>query len=265
MTTRRHISFPCGADRLAGTLDGSTTAQSRETGLLLVSGGNEIRSGAWAGQAQLAARIAAEGYPVLRFDRRGCGDSEGFNGGFQTSGPDIIAALTAFRREQPQLGRVIGMGNCDAASALMLASGAGCDGLILSNPWTFDNNSPEDSPPATVRSHYRNRLKDLGAIKRLFTGKVAIAPLLSSLVSAAKPVSASGSLTQELATGLARFKGRVRFLVAARDRTGQAFMARWDDDDGRIHVCPNATHSFVEPHAREWLIANTLEELRRLS
>ena len=60
--------------------------------LLLVSGGNELRSGPWGSQAQLAAQIATAGFPVLRFDRRGVGDSEGQNTGFTGSADDIAAA-----------------------------------------------------------------------------------------------------------------------------------------------------------------------------
>ena len=52
--TRRHFTFACDGAELAGTLD---TADST-TGLLIVSGGNEVRSGPWGSQAQLAERIA---------------------------------------------------------------------------------------------------------------------------------------------------------------------------------------------------------------
>ena len=79
--SRLHFQFGCGSHKLAGVLD---TAPG-ETGLLWVSGGNELRSGAFAGQAQLAARLAAKGFPVFRFDRRGIGDSEGDNRGFTRS------------------------------------------------------------------------------------------------------------------------------------------------------------------------------------
>ena len=255
---RRHLAFTCAGSELVGTLDEAQGA----TGLLLVTGGNEVRSGAWAGQAQFAARIAAAGYPTLRFDRRGCGDSEGVNEGFRFSAPDLVAALSAFRAECPQLTRVVGMGNCDAASALMLAGGAGCDALLLSNPWTFESEGAEEAPPEAVRSHYRNRLKDLGAIKRLLTGKVALGPLLRSLVSAAKPAPPPSSLAQEMAAGIASFEGDIRFLVADRDRTGQAFLAVWSKDTARVARCPDATHSFVEPHAREWLFGQAMVVLQ---
>jgi exosortase A-associated hydrolase 1 len=257
---RRHFTFPCEGVRLVGTLD---QAQGT-TGLLIVTGGNELRSGAWAGQAQFAARIAAAGYPVLRFDRRGCGDSDGVNAGFRDSVADIAAALSAFRAECPQVTRVMAMGNCDAASALMLASGAGADGLILSNPWTFDDDATDDAPPQAVRSHYRQRLGDLGAIKRLLTGQVAIMPLLRSLVSASKAPPPPSTLVQDMTARIASFAGPIRFLVAGRDRTGLAFVSSWNRADERVERCASATHSFVEAEARDWLVATTLDALRTI-
>jgi alpha/beta superfamily hydrolase len=128
--SRRHFTFECEGARLAGTLDPGSSA----TGLLIVTGGNELRSGPWGSQAELAARIAASGFPVLRFDRRGVGDSEGENAGFSASAPDIAAALHAFKAHVPKLKQVVAYGNCDAASALMLASGQGCEALVLANP-----------------------------------------------------------------------------------------------------------------------------------
>lgn len=257
--TRRHLTFDCDGARLVGTLDGGNA----QTGLLLVTGGNEIRSGAFAGQAQLAARIAKEGFPVFRFDRRGTGDSEGFNGEFRSSGPDIAAALTAFRTECPQLTRIIGMGNCDAASALMLAGGAGMDGLVLSNPWTYEDGEEDSQPPPdAVRDHYRRRLADPAAIKRLLTGQVSIGKLARSLMDALRPAPPPSSLAQDMAAGIETFAGPVTFLVAERDRTGQAFLTTCRKGDRRIRTCPGATHAYVEPHARDWLADQVLEMLR---
>lgn len=254
---RRHFTFACEGAQLVATLDQADGT----TGLLLVTGGNEVRSGAWAGQAQFAVRIAAAGYPVLRFDRRGCGDSEGFNAEFRDSAADIAAALATFRAECPLITRIVAMGNCDAASALMLAGGAGADALILSNPWTFESDDAVEAPPEAVRNHYRGRLGDWNAIKRLVTGQVAIGPLLRSLLIAAKPARAPSSLAQDMASGIAGFEGPVRFLVAGRDRTGLAFAATWDKAEPRMRHAPTATHSFVEPEAREWLVEQAREFL----
>jgi len=90
---RELTNFPCEGDTLIGTLDDAPGT----TGLLIVSGGNELRCGAHRGMALLAADLAAAGIPVFRFDRRGIGDSDGANHGYQDSGPDIAAAVRAFR------------------------------------------------------------------------------------------------------------------------------------------------------------------------
>jgi len=255
--SRRHPAFSCEGSTLLGTLDEG----SAETGLLIVTGGNEIRSGAWAGQALLAARVASEGFPVFRFDRRGVGDSEGANLGFRDSAPDIAAALKVFRREVPRLSRIVGLGNCDAASALMLARGAGLDALVLSNPWTIEQENAAP-PPDILLDHYRRRLADPAAILRLLTGKVSPRKLFASLRDALRPAPPPGSLAQDMAAGIADFSGPIIFPVAERDRTAQAFLAAWDRNDPRIRRCPDATHSFVEPLARDWLAEQVLEMLR---
>ncbi len=260
--SRRHLTFACEGAKLVGTLDEAPD----KTGLLLVTGGNETRSGAFSGQSRLASRIASQGFPVFRFDRRGVGDSEGQNSEFRTSAPDIAAALAAFRQATPQLERVIGFGNCDAASALMLAKGAGLDALILSNPWTFDHVEEDEegseAPPEVVRDHYRRRLTDPAAIKRLLTGQVSLRNLVGSLISALRPAAPPSSLAQDITTGLAAFSGDVRILIAERDRTGQAFLSHWDKAEPRIRKCAGASHAYVEPDASDWLDAQILEVLR---
>ncbi|TNE32320.1 MAG: hydrolase 1, exosortase A system-associated, partial [Alphaproteobacteria bacterium] len=153
--SRQHVSFDCGGSQLAGTLD---TAPGT-SGLLIVTGGNEIRSGTYSGQARLAEAIAKAGFPVFRFDRRGVGDSEGENRGFRHSREDILAANAAFRELCPQVNRVVAFGNCDAASALMLMFGDMCDALVLSNPWTFEEDQSDELPPDAIRSRYLEKLR----------------------------------------------------------------------------------------------------------
>ncbi len=266
---RRHFTFECEGAKLAGTLDPGPSA----TGLLIVTGGNELRSGPWGSQAELAARITATGFPVLRFDRRGVGDSEGENAGFASSVPDICAALDAFKAHVPTLKRVVAYGNCDAASALMLAGGRGCDALVLANPWTFEpepdpqpevaaTSEPEPMPPAALRAHYLRRLTSPSALWRLLTGKVELGKLAGSLAEAVKPDAPQSTLAQQMAAGLAEFAGPATILLAERDRTAQAFLANWDKADARLRQCPEASHSFVEPPARIWLQGQLLAALR---
>ncbi|UYH55938.1 hydrolase 1, exosortase A system-associated [Qipengyuania sp. SS22] len=257
--TRLHLTFECQGVRCAATLDSAPGT----TGLLMVSGGNEIRAGAFNGQARLAATIAAAGFPVFRFDRRGIGDSEGDNRDFRRSTKDIAAALLAFRAIAPQVQRVAGFGNCDAASALMLASGAECDALVLSNPWTMEDGEDDIPPPAAVRSRYVEKLKNPRELARLVSGRVDLGKLAKGMVRAARPRSKSSSLADEMRTGLAGFTGPVKFLLADGDRTAQVFAERWDTDDTRIARCPGADHAYSSVEARAWLRSRILETLRR--
>ena len=233
-----------------------------ETGLLIVSGGNEIRSGAWAGQAQLAARIAAAGYPVFRYDRRGVGDSSGTNRGFRESRADIAAALAAFRAAAPGLCRVVAFGNCDAASALMLSGGGlEIDALVLANPWTIDD---DDDPaqvqaPAALRRRYSAKLADPAEWQRLMSGAVDLRKLMGGLRRAAAPAPNS-ALADQMREGLAQFSGPITILLATRDRTAELFAAAWGNDP-RIARLASASHSFADEAAREWLFARVCETL----
>ncbi len=265
MTRTCHI-FDCKSNRLVGSLDSGY----KQTGLLIVSGGNEVRSGPWGSQALLAEAVAAAGHPVFRFDRRGVGDSEGHNAGFADSADDIAAAVQEFRRQVPGLERVVGYGNCDGATALMLAGGTGFDALVLANPWTIETagaerNAPAPTPamtPQRLRAHYLRRLADPRAWLRLVTGKTGFGSLSQSLVSAAAAKAPPTKLFTAATTGLARFGGPVRLLVAGRDRTGLTFLDYWDPSDPRVHVCDEASHSFVEPAARAWLESHLLAALQ---
>jgi exosortase A-associated hydrolase 1 len=261
---RLQFHFGCGSLKLAGSLD---TAPGL-TGLLIVSGGNEIRSGAFSGQSLLAARLAKKGFPVFRFDRRGIGDSEGENRGFRSSEKDISSALEAFRAMAPQMERVFALGNCDAASALMLSGGSGFDGLILSNPWTIEDSAETGGEPAhapnAIRARYADKLKNPREIKRLLSGGVDLGKLARGVVSSLRPSStAPSTLAQEMREGLAAFDGSVHILLAGGDRTAQVFEQNWDRDDNRIASCEGAGHSYAEPEHRAWLEEQILAALRQ--
>lgn len=279
--SRRFLTFACAGETLVGSLD---PAPGR-TGLLIVSGGNELRAGPWGSQARIAEKAALAGFPAFRFDRRGVGDSSGENAGFTASAPDIAAAIAAFRAHVPTLKRIVAFGNCDAASALMLAGGAGLDALVLANPWTFEPEpeagpaeeadepepAPTPMPPSVLRRHYLKRLTDPRALWRLLTGQVEVRRMAASLAQAAKADAPPGPLVQQMAQGLGRFAGPVTILLAENDRTAQAFLAnwdaflaRWDKGDSLLRRCPDASHSFAEPQARIWLQGQILAALRGL-
>lgn len=243
---RRVIRFACAGDTLYGTLD----AAPGKTGLLIVSGGNEIRIGAHRGMALLAQRLAARGIPVLRFDRRGVGDSTGANGGFLTSGPDIGCAAATFSAEAG-IERLVGFGNCDAATALALfGATAGIDRLILANPWVIEPH--DDLPPAAaIRARYAEKLKDPREWLRLVRGGVDLRKLASGLAKVAQThPEVTDSLAQRLSAALSASRLDTTILLAARDNTAIAFRKGWS---GPVALCDTDSHSFAHSSDAAWL------------
>lgn len=266
---RRLTSFPCAGETLAATLDEAPGA----TGLLIVSGGNEIRIGAHRGMAELAAKVAAAGHPVFRYDRRGIGDSTGKNNGFESTAEDIREAAAAFRRECPHLARLVAFGNCDAASALILFhAGAGVDGLILTNPWTIE--ATDDLPPAAaIRSRYIEKLKNPRELLRLFTGGVNIRKLASGLLKvSAKQLQTPARLPARLAAALGASETLVTILLAKADNTALAFADHWKAEPFApararctLETCDTDSHSFARPQDKAWLTERVLAALDQAS
>ena len=260
---RLMIPFQCGDDQLAGTLD----TGDAETGIFVVSGGNEIRAGAFGGQAAMAAHFATLGYPAFRFDRRGIGESEGVNAGFENSADDIAAALIAFRNAAPHVKRIIAFGNCDAASALALYHHSlPIDALILANPWVIETASGDPEQPAVpnadaIRARYWARLKNPRSLIDLLSGKIDLRKLAGGLASAARKQPASG-LAVRLANALARSEIPTSLLIARHDTTAMAFMGAWHSDAFKgvqtrqsvnLEQFDTASHSFADAASRRWL------------
>lgn len=238
---RRLIDFACARETLAGTLDEAPGA----TGLLIVSGGNEIRIGAHRGMAMLAARLAARGIPVFRFDRRGIGDSTGENGGYASSAPDIAAAAAAFRGAAPHVTRIAGFGICDAATALALfGAAAGVDRLILANPWVVETDD-ELPPTAAIRARYAERLRDPRQWLRAVKGDVDFKKFLSGLRKLS--VSENEQSTELGQRVFAALPQSATVVLASGDATAQAFAdaAARHGWDGTARAIPTDSHSFA--------------------
>lgn len=263
---RHFLTFACEGATLAATLDDATG----ETGLLIVSGGNEIRIGAHRGMEKVSADLAALGHPVFRFDRRGIGDSEGDNGGFKASGPDIQAAVLAFKAACPALKRIVAFGNCDAASALLLHQPEGLSALVLSNIWVVE--PTDDLPPtAAIKSHYLQRLKDPKAWVALVTGAINIRKLVSGLARLASP-QAPSALSDRVANAMASGMIPAHILLARRDGTALAFAEAWQTpgftaarQSGlyQITMHDSSAHSFARAADYAALRGALLESLSR--
>jgi exosortase A-associated hydrolase 1 len=261
---RRMIDFDCAGDQLAGTLDDATGT----TGLIIVSGGNEIRSGAYAGQAAMAAHFGALGNPVFRYDRRGIGDSEGSNVGFEGSAEEVAAAVMAFREAAPHVRKLVAFGNCDAATALALFHvDLPIDVLLLANLWVIELPASDDAPTtpsaAAVRARYLARLKNPRSLIDLVTGRIDLKKLAGGLAKAATKDAPSG-LAARVAEALRETRLPVKILIAERDTTALAFVGAWKSavfdtlrGSSQVSLClfDTASHSFADPSAKSWLFA----------
>ena len=238
---RKLIAFACEGESLAATLDEADGS----TGLLIVSGGNEIRSGAHRGMAMLAHRLAAAGIPVFRYDRRGVGDSTGENKGFLSAEPDLIAAAAAFRRAAPRVTRLVGFGNCDAASTLALfGRSAGIDRIIVANPWVVQ--PIDDLPPAAaIRARYLGALRDPATWGRALKGKVSFIKLIRGLKRVViTKTEERASLATNVLTALDGWHDDAAIVLANGDATAIAFAARYRGG-AKVKRFDTASHSFA--------------------
>lgn len=237
---RRHLTFHAKGDTLVGTLDEA----SGTTGLLIVSGGNEVRAGAHRGMAMLAARLAATGTPVFRYDRRGVGDSSGENGGYASAGPDLGAAVEAFRDAAPQIDRLVGFGNCDAATTLAIfGQEAGIDAVVLANPWVVETDALP--PAAAIRRRYLQRLANPAAWWRLVTGGVDMSKLGKGLTKIAK--TEPQQLADRVVAAIAGWNNDARVVLAREDATAIAFAAAARRLSTAVTTIPTDSHSFASP------------------
>lgn len=241
---RSLIGFPCLGDMLVGTLDSA----SGSTGLLIVSGGNEVRSGPHRSMSLLAHRIAAAGYPVFRFDRRGVGDSAGVNQGFLQSAPDIVAAAGIFRREA-KLRRVVAFGNGDAATALALFHAqARLDALLLANPVVAAPLPPsDDDQEAEPGRGWMRQMIGRVAVRRVETHRSLSSELAAAVTAAEVPMTVLLATHDKIAAAFAEFLHKPAFAAAGTRMRRKQF--------------DTASHDFAGTADKAWLYERMIEAL----
>lgn len=256
---RRWLTAPCEGEWLAVALDEAPGT----TGVLMVSGGTELACGAHGAMARIAADLAARGFPTVRFDRRGVGDSTGADPGFAASAPDIAAALAALKAQCPHVTRVVATGNCDAACALLLAR-AEVDATVLTNVWLDRQEGTGEAaalpPAAAIRRRYLQKLTSPKEWWRLVSGGVDFRKLLAGL-GAARRVEPATDLTRRLASSLAANDTPVTLLLAEHDATAMGFSAalgraplKFAAQAATVIRYPSRSHSFAEAADRTALV-----------
>lgn len=256
---RRLIGFEVAGEWLVGTLD---EAPGAETGLLIVSGGNEVRAGAHRGMALLAARLAEDGVSVFRYDRRGVGDSAGENHGWSSAAPDLAAALRTFRAEAG-VARVVAFGNCDAATLLALEGrGLAIEAVVLANPWT----TPEDDglpPAAAIGARYASALRRPAEWRRLLRGGVDLRKLIRGLAKLLR--RRSQPFAVQVTRAIGAWGPRATVVLAKGDATALAYAAaaRTARLSAETIMIPTTSHGFAR-HADQVALENAIRwALRR--
>lgn len=223
----RPLVYACNDAWLYGIL--SLPAAPATLGVVIVVGGPQYRAGSHRQFTLLARELAAAGFPALRFDYRGMGDSEGDVRGFEHAGEDLRTTIDRFQAEVPGLSRVVLWGLCDGATAAALYApdDARVAGVVLLNPWM---RTEQGAARTIVRHYYGRRMLDPALWNKIKQGRfhwrAALAGLGKTLAAALRrtpPAQEQAMLPERLRAALARFEGKVLVQLSEADFTAREF------------------------------------------
>jgi uncharacterized protein len=261
------VQFQCGDDELMGIIHPASVAT--DTAVVFVVGGPQYRVGSHRMFVDLARALAGVGLPVLRFDCRGMGDSDGKFDSFEHLSEDIRAAVDA---AVVNLGvrQVVLVGLCDGASACALyaAGDTRVAATVLMNPWV---RSQVGEAKARITHYYGSHVRELEFWRRLFTGKVNLLGSLKAFASNLRLSFLRGApeteanYVERMLKGLAAFRNSVLVLLSANDLTAQEFMGLVDDSPewNRVVKRSNTTISIIEGADHTFSGANEIDDVAR--
>lgn len=224
------IVFPCAGEQLLGIV--AQPDQAESTGVLIIVGGPQYRAGSHRQFLLLSRTLATAGYPAMRFDYRGMGDSTGDLRNFEAIEADIAAAIDAFMAASPGLERIVLWGLCDAASASLLYLHAHKDerlgGLVLLNPWV---RSEATLARAHIKHYYVQRLLQPEFWRKLLSGNLgigrAIGGLLGSLKNARQtnsPANRELSFQEKMCCAMSESVLPTLLILSGNDYTAKEFV-----------------------------------------
>ena len=286
------LIFDCEDERLVGILHLPQTASEPEapadTAVIVIVGGPQYRAGSHRQFVLLARALASAGYPVLRFDYRGMGDSSGAVRNFEQVSEDIKAAIDRLQQRLPSVQRVVLWGLCDGASAALLYADATHDtrvsGACLLNPWI---RSDASLATTQLKHYYTRRLLAPDFWVKLFSGRVASGAMIElgqkvclaatgrSCVHAAEAHAVlRDSFQQCMARGWRRLGKSILLILSGNDYTAKEFIEHthtvetWRDllaqQSLQRHTLPNADHTFSDETARQAVERRTVDWLNCL-
>jgi uncharacterized protein len=284
------LVLDCEGAPLVGILHRSADDAKRGV-LVVVGGGPQYRVGGHRQLTLWARRLAASGYPVLRFDYRGMGDSHGDFRGFEDADTDLQVAVDRLVAEVPGLQEIVLWGECDAASAILFYAHRDprVKGVVLLNPWV---RTAAVEAQAILRFYYLNRLMQPSFWRKVFSGRfnpfasaASAVKLVKQSRTAAAPASAASAgpslgaaldrnvpLPDRMLQGAQRFKGAVMLVLSGRDLIAREFETlaagspAWQAQLQRAgltrHDMPDADHTFSSAVQRKQVVDWGLNWLR---
>lgn len=227
----RAVTFPCAEESLLGIV--AIPEQPKATAVLIIVGGPQYRVGSHRQFLLLSRALAGEGYPVLRFDYRGMGDSSGTQRDFLSISDDIAASIRTLLRACPGVRKVVLWGLCDAASAALIYWQQTRDplvsGLCLLNPWV---RSEATLARTRVKHYYGQRLLQREFWSKVLSGKLALGRSLSSLMRnlilsmtvPGQPKSETLTFQEVMAQACNQFDGAILLILSGDDHTAKEFL-----------------------------------------
>ncbi len=285
------VAFSCQSEQLIGIIHKPDSAD--KIGVLVVVGGPQYRIGSHRQFILLARMMAAKGIPVMRFDYRGMGDSEGESRLFSAVDKDISSAIDTFYNNVPNLTGVVIWGLCDAASAAAFYAYQDnrVKGLILLNPWVF---TEKGAAKTFFKYYYLQHLGHSELWRKIFSLQFSYRQSFSSLVLQFKSLFESKNnldhitghnklplvnsklpLPDRVLDCLHQFQYPILFILSGEDLTANEFReaVKKDSQEQRIFAKENvskvelreADHTFSSQKWREEVEQLSLDWVKRLS
>jgi exosortase A-associated hydrolase 1 len=273
------LTFNCADALLVGVL--ARPEQSVRRGVIIVVGGPQYRVGSHRQFLHLARDLAAEGFPVLRFDYRGMGDSAGDARTFEAIDEDLRCAIDTLFTQVPALKDVVIWGLCDAASAALIYAhhDPRVAGLVVANPWV---RTEVGLAKTYVKHYYATRVVDGKFWRKLLTGRVSVGKALGGFFGQlwrakgrnfkAEQGDATRSFVERMVLGVERFRGPLLCILSGKDLTAQEFRevltrspdwhAAWSRANVTLYEISDANHTFATRAWRDLVARSTVEWLR---
>lgn len=269
-SVRMPTCFEVEGAQLHGMFDLPAASSGGDIGVVMLNSDDGCCLGPQRLWVHLAIRLAGMGYPCLRFDYRGCGDSEGPEGPppADSALADAIAAEQHLRRQTGVRATVL-VGICYGAEIGMLASHSADSvaGLVACSAGryvTTDGYGRAVSDAYGYLAGYKAKLLSWKSWRKLLTGHVHAGLILSGLGRTLSPATRrrdrEGTAAARNRLAGARRRVPSLFIYGSKDPLMAKCMPGYQQEaassglDRRFHIVSGANHNFSAVDWTEELI-----------